>query len=141
MSEETIVNHQAGEEEPSDVKQGSEVTRRNFLQYAVAATSGVAITSLLSPVALKTLAQQVAGPCPPGQPLQPIMEITSSSATKTLQAVLKVLDEQRTYLAPPDNGAAGICVPNTGQMRYISGYDPATPSRVWPTTKGVPSTA
>src|SRR6185312_855229 len=141
MSEETIVKDQVGEEESSDAKQASEVTRRNFLQYALAATSGLAMTSLLPPFALKTWAQQVAGPCPPGQPLQPIMEIRSSSATKTLQAVLKVLDEQRTYLAPPANGAAGICVPNTGQMRYISGYDPATPSRVWPTTKGVPSTA
>jgi FtsP/CotA-like multicopper oxidase with cupredoxin domain len=144
MLEATIGKDQTGEEdrnETANVEQGSEVTRRNFLQYAIAATSGLAITSLLPPFALKTWAQQVAGPCPPGQPLQTIMEIVSSSSTKTLQAVLKVLDEPRTYLAPPNDGAAGVCVPNTGQMRYIAGYDPANPSMMWPTTKGVPSTA
>ena len=49
MLEETIVKDQIGEEdrnESSSVQQRSEVTRRNFLQYAIAATSGLAITSL-----------------------------------------------------------------------------------------------
>lgn len=142
MSEEMIVKDQAGEEdhnESSYVTQESEVTRRNFLQYSIAATSGLAMSSMLPPFFTKAWAQQ--GPCPPGQPLQTIMEITSSSSTKTLQAVLKILDESRTYLAPPTDGAAGICAPNTGQMRYIAGYDPANPSKTWPTTKGVPSPA
>jgi FtsP/CotA-like multicopper oxidase with cupredoxin domain len=129
MLDEKIVKDQAGEEdrhESSDVKQTSEVTRRNFLQHVMAAASGLTLSSLLPP--LKTWARA----CPPGQPLQTIMEIKSSSATKTLQAVLKVLDENRTYLAPG-------CVSNSGQMRYISGYDPAYPRNVWPTTRGVPS--
>lgn len=139
MLEETIVKEQAGEEErngSSNVKQESDVTRRNFLQHAMAAASGLALYSLLPPFATKAWAQA----CPPGQPLQSIMEIKSSSATKTLQAVLKILDENRTYLAPPISGAAG-CVPNSGQMRYIAGYDPTNPRMVWPTTKGVPSPA
>ena len=134
MLDETIVKDQAGEEdrnESSDVKQEPEVTRRNFLQHAIAAASGLALYSSLPPLAAKAWAQ---APCPPGQPLQTILEIKSSSATKTLQAVLKVLDENRTYLAPG-------CVTNSGQMRYISGYDPAYPRNVWPTTKGVPSPA
>jgi FtsP/CotA-like multicopper oxidase with cupredoxin domain len=142
MLEETIVKDQMGEEdrnESSSVQQRSEVTRRNFLQYAIAATSGLAITYFLPPFALKALAQQVARPCPPGQPLQTIMEITSSKSTKTLQAILKILDEKRTYLAPAPDGTAGVCVPNTGQMRYIAGYDPLDASKMWPTTQGVPS--
>jgi FtsP/CotA-like multicopper oxidase with cupredoxin domain len=132
MLDETNVKDQAGEEarnESSNVKQESEVARRDFLQHAIAAASGLTLYSLLPPFATKTWAQ---APCPPGQSLQTIMEIKSSSATKTLQAVLKILDENRTYLAPG-------CVPNSGQMRYISGYDPANPRNVWPTTKGVPS--
>ncbi len=141
MSKEMIVKAQAGEEdrnESSNVKQDAEVTRRNFLKYSLATVSGLAMSSMLPPFFTKVWAQQ-GTPCPPGQPLQTIMEITSSASTKTLQAVLKILDEKRTYLAPPPSGTAGMCMPNTGQMRYISGYDPATPSKIWPTTKGVPS--
>ena len=77
----------------------------------------------------------------PASRFQTIMEITRSSSTKTLQAVLKILDENRTYLAPPTDGTAGVCATNSGQMRYISGYDPTNPSKMWPTTKGVPSPA
>jgi FtsP/CotA-like multicopper oxidase with cupredoxin domain len=143
MSKEIIVKDQPGEKdrnESSDVKQKSEVTRRSFLQYAIAAASGLTMSSVLPPFFTEAWAQQ-GGPCPPGQPLQTIMEITSSKTTKTLQAVLKVLDEHRTYLAPASSGAAGQCAPNSGQMRYISGYDPTNPGKVWPTTKGVPSPA
>src|SRR5215813_10082512 len=141
MLEETIVNDHAGEEdrnESHNSKHALEVTRRDFIQLAVAAASGFAITSLLPPhLANRTLAQGVIT-CPPGQPLQTIMEIKSNSATKVLQAVLTILDEQKTYLAPAMNGK---CIPNTGRMRYISGHDEATPNQVWPTTHGVPSTA
>lgn len=142
MLEETIVD-QAGEEDLKSLsiaRRESEVTRRDFLQRAMAFASGLAVSSLLPSFAIKTWAQQ-AVTCPPGEPLQTIMEITRSSTTKTLQAVLKILDENRTYWAPPSDGAAGKCVRNSGQMRYISGYDPATPGTVWPTTKGVPSPA
>lgn len=137
MLDEIIVKEQAGEEdrsESSNAKQESEVTRRSFLQQAMAVASGLAITSLLPPRFAETWARQSATPYT-GQPLQTIMEIKSSSATKTLQAVLKILDEKRTYLAAP----ASAPVLNTGQMRYIAGYDPTNPSRVWPTTTGVPS--
>ncbi len=145
MFGEAIVKDQTGEEdrhESSNAKQNSGVTRRDFLRQAMALASGLAITSMLPPCfATKAWAQQIGVPipCPLGQPLQTIMEFRSSSATKTLQAVLKILDEKRTYLAPPNSGAAGMCEYNTGQMRYISGYDPANPGRVWPPTKGVPS--
>lgn len=151
MLEETKIKDQAGQEdrnESSNIKQKSEVTRRDFLQRAMAVASGLAFTSLLPRFDIKTWAQQMAAPCPqpaapcpPGEMLQSIMEIRSSGATKTLNGVLKILDEQRTYLAPPSDGASGICVPNCGQMRYIAGYDQATPTKVWPTIHGVPSPA
>ena len=136
---ETIVKDQAGEQnrnESSNVKQELEVARRDFLLHAMAAASGLALSSLLPPFAREAWAQ--AGPCPPGQSLEPIMEITSSSATKTLQAVLKILDEKKTYLAPPPDGTAGKCLPSSGQMRYFSGFDATNPSKIWPTTMGVP---
>ena len=144
MPRTTFVNDQACEEDghkPTSATQKAEVTRRDFLQQALAMASGLALSSMVLPrFATNIWAQGVPAPCPPGQPLQAIMEIKSSSVTKTLQAVLKILDEQRTYLAAQPDGAAGICVPNTGQMRYFSAYDPASPRMVWPTTTGLPST-
>lgn len=144
MSDETNVKDQAGEEdrnESSDAKQESEVTRRNFLQQAMAVASGLAITSMLPPSFTEALAQQGVIPCPPGQPLQSIMEIRRSDTTKTLLAVLKVLDEEKSYLAPPNDATAGKCFPSTGRMRYIAGYDQTNPRSVWPTAKGVPNPA
>jgi FtsP/CotA-like multicopper oxidase with cupredoxin domain len=142
MSDETNVKDQAGEEERDesfDAKQESEVARRIFLQQAMAVASGLAIASLLPPRFAEALALQAEPSCPPpGQPLQTIMEIESSSATKTLQAVLKILDEKKCFLAPPVNGGPGY-VPDSGQMRYIAGYDPTKPGSVWPTAKGVPN--
>jgi FtsP/CotA-like multicopper oxidase with cupredoxin domain len=140
MFEETIVNDQAGAQDRNEsvtVQQASEVTRRDFLERAMAVASGLALYSLLPPFVSKSWAQQIV-PCPPGQPLQTVMEITSSTTTRVLQAILKILDENKTFWAPPTDGSAG-CVSNSGQMRYIAGYDPATPTRVWPTTKGVPN--
>lgn len=142
MSDETNVKAQAGEEdrnESSDAKQESGVTRRKFLQQAMVGASGLAITSMLPPSFTEALAQQGVIPCPPGKPLQSIMEIKRSDTTKTLQAVLKVLDENKAYLAPPNDGTAGKCLPSTGRMRYIAGYDLTNPGSVWPTAKGVPN--
>jgi FtsP/CotA-like multicopper oxidase with cupredoxin domain len=143
MSEDMIVKDQAGHEgleETASVQPESNVTRRNFLQFAIGAASGVAVVSMLPPFATKAWAQAVnrTGPCPPGQALQSVMEIRSSSTTKTLQAVLKVLDAPMTYLGPPVSGVKGECTTNTGQMRYVTGYDPASPVKSRPTTRTAP---
>jgi len=133
MFEETIVNDQAGEQdhnESSIMKRVSELTRRAFLERSMFAASGVALSSLLPSFVGRASAEVLPDTCPPAPPLQEIMEIKSSG--KTLKAVLKILDEKKTYLAPG-------CVPNSGQMRYFSGYDATNPSNVWPTTKGVPN--
>ena len=128
MSEEKVFTDQADEEDrngSSNMKEQSAFSRRDFLKKTMAVTSGLALFSMLPKFATGVWAEMAfpAAACPPGQPLQEIMEIKSSG--KTLNAVLKILDEKRTYLAAK-------CVPNTAQMRYISGYDPSTPSKVWP---------
>ncbi len=149
MSQETIITDQAGEADPNEsarVKQKPGTTRRDFLQLAIAITSGAAITTMLPGLARKLwLAEAQAAQCDPaapGQSLQTIMEIKSGGAgpSKTLKAVLKLLDENKVYLgSPPQGSSLPSC--NSGQMRYLSGYDASAPPigrRVWPTKHGVP---
>src|SRR5262245_7125750 len=118
MLEETIVKDQVGEEDcnesSNNAKPKSELTRRDFLRRAGVVASGLAISWMMPRSLVKYAWAQTPSPCPPGQPVQTIMEITSSPATKVLQAVMKILDENKTYLAPPPDGAAGMCVTNTG---------------------------
>jgi FtsP/CotA-like multicopper oxidase with cupredoxin domain len=148
MSEETIDTDQAGAEVPTesaDVKNGSGLTRRNFLQHAIAVSSGLAIGSMLPGFAREflvpeALAQGTPSCLAPGQMLQTIMEIKSAGTgpAKTLKAVIKLLDENKAFLAQ-GNGAPAC---NTGQMRYFSGYDAnsaAITKQVWPTVHGVPN--
>ncbi len=146
MSEKTIVTDQAAEENSKSarVKQESETSRRNFLQQAIAAGSGLAICSMVPALARESWLTQRPNcdPAAGGQPLQSVMEIKSSGAgpTKTLKAVIKVLDEEKVYLGSPLTGqSAPSC--NSGQMRYFSGYDASLPPLgrpVWPKTHGVP---
>ena len=147
MSEKTIVTDQASEEnsnESARVEQESETTRRNFLQLAMAAGSGLAICSMVPALARESWLTQRPNcdPAAGGQPLQSIMEIKSSGAgpTKTLKAVIKVLDEEKVYLGSPLTGqSAPSC--NTGRMRYFSGYDASASSyqrKVWPAVHGIP---
>ena len=148
MSEKTIVTDQASEEnsnESARVEQESETTRRNFLQLAMAAGSGLAICSMVPALARESWLTQRPNcdPAAGGQPLQSIMEIKSSGAgpTKTLKAVIKVLDEEKVYLGSPLAGQSGPSC-NTGRMRYFSGYDASLPPLgrpVWPKVHGVPS--
>jgi len=147
MSEKTIVTDQASEEnsnESARVEQESETTRRSFLQLAMAAGSGLAICSMVPALARESWLTQRPNcdPAAGGQPLQSIMEIKSSGAgpTKTLKAVIKVLDEEKVYLGSPLTGqSAPSC--NTGRMRYFSGYDASASSyqrKVWPAVHGIP---
>ena len=108
------------------------ISRRDFLHRTMAVTWGLALSSMLpSFVRNSSVKGMLQGTCPQSPALQEVAEIRSSG--KVLQAVLKVLDESRTYLAPG-------CIPNTGQMRYIAGFD-TNLNKVWPTTTGVPSPA
>jgi FtsP/CotA-like multicopper oxidase with cupredoxin domain len=148
MSEEMIITDQAGEEaltESAHAKHNSDVTRRNFLQQAMALAGGVAIGSMIPAFGRGSwFIQDPArcNPAAPGQTLQSIMEIKSAGAgpAKTLKAVIKVLDEEKVYLGQPGAGqSAPSC--NSGQMRYFSGYDASAPPLgrpVWPRVHGVP---
>ncbi len=145
MSEERIVTEQAGEEdrnESSNIKQQSEVTRRDFLLRAMA--GGLAIGAILPSLASEPWIVGAQAPkcMAAGQMLQSIMEIKSAGtgATKTLEAVLKVLDEDKTYWGQPDKGQT-LPSCQSGRMRYIAGYDMNNPSNVWPKTLGVPTPA
>lgn len=143
MSAERIVKNQAGEgksNDSSDNKQESGVTRRNFLQQTMAVASGLALSSWLTGYIPDAWAGQAQAPVclATGRSLPEIMEIKSSSANKTLKAVMKMLNENKTYLAPSAQGG-GKTVCNSGQMRFFTGYDPATPGNVWPKTLGVPN--
>jgi len=124
------------------ITEESGFTRRDFLQRSMAVASGLVIGSLLPSYATDVLTSvPQCGPGPgQGQPLQKVMEIRSAGSgtgPKTLQAVLKILDEPRTYYG----NIAGGTTPTVqcSQMRYISGYDMNNPSDVWPKIKGAPS--
>ena len=140
MPEKQIVKHQAGVEQrnesgETDHKQKS-VNRREFLQKSMIVTSGLALTSMLPAFATEAWATAAqAASCQTGQTLMPIMEITAkypnAGSTGTLQGVIKVLNENKSYLAASAAGG-GKTTCASGQMRYFSGYDKTNPSQVWP---------
>jgi FtsP/CotA-like multicopper oxidase with cupredoxin domain len=138
-SEERIVSDQADEQDGIESSKNKELalTRRDFLHKTMAVTSALAISSMLPSFVTDAWAEALPAAlvCPPGQPLQHVMEI--KSVGKTLKAILKILDDNMTYLAPG-------CVTNTGQMRYISGYDASINlplRRAWPFNHKVPNPA
>jgi FtsP/CotA-like multicopper oxidase with cupredoxin domain len=145
MSEKTIVTDQAGEgnsNESARVKQKSETSRRNFLQLAIAAGSGLAIYSMVPALVKESwFAQQPnCNPAAGGQPLQSIMEI-KTGPNNILKGVLKLLDEKKVYLGQPNSGSSSLSC-NSGQMRYLSGYDANLPPlgrKTWPFVHGVPA--
>lgn len=140
MPEKQIVKNQAGVEEGNDssdsdqdVKSG--VSRREFLQKSMMVTSGLALSAMLpafTPEERAVVAQTLT--CKTGQPLVTIMEIPAKSpqpgAPGVLQAVIRILNEKKEYLAASRTAGQTVC--NNGQMRYFSGYDKTNPSKVWP---------
>jgi FtsP/CotA-like multicopper oxidase with cupredoxin domain len=146
MVEKRSITDQVEETDQNDsssMTEESGFTRRDFLQQSMAVASGLALGSMLPSFAkdLMTAEPQTSTCVNPGQPLQTIMEIKSAGSgtgPKTLQAVLKILDETRWYWGQTSStNNAPNC--QTGPMRYISGYDMNNPSDVWPKIKGSPS--
>lgn len=140
MSDERNIEKQAGEEgtvDSSDNNQESAVTRRDFLRRTMVATSGLALSSMLPAFDGQEQAAAMQAPscAAAGQALVPIEEITRKNGM--LQAVLKVLNENKSYWTASATGATPVC--DTGQMRFFSGYSVANPSQKWPRTSGVPS--
>src|ERR1700756_113592 len=72
--------------------------------------------------------------CPPeGQPLLKIPQITRDEATKRLEAVLEVSDQDRVVWFPATS--ATTCA--TQHLRYFEGFSPVHPDEKWPVTNGV----
>lgn len=148
MPERQILKNIAGEGNDSgdsdhDLKSG--LTRREFLHKSMMVTSGLALSAMLSAFAPEDWAVVAQSPpCKPGQPLTTIMEIPARSPAGTpgtLQAVIKILNEKKEYLAASKTANQTVC--KSGQMRYFSAYDKTNPGTVWPEsfpeTKGGPA--
>lgn len=103
--------------------------RREFLGQSIAATSGIALLSVMKPSMLEAATQ--AAPCPPpGPPLVAVGEITSNG--KILQAVMRVTNGTR-------NVPTSLTAPPTPTMlRYFEGVNPADSSQKWPVTPSAP---
>src|SRR6185295_7612467 len=98
--------------------------------------SGLALGSMLPSFTAKEWVDAAqATTCQANQTLMPIMEIGAKYPTKgapgTLQAVIKVLNEQKSYLAASSAGG-GKTTCASGQMRYFSAYDKNDSAKVWP---------
>lgn len=128
MSDEIVFTDQAGEEdrnESYDITGQPGFTRRDFLTKTMAVAGGLALFSVLPRFATNGWAGMAfpAMACPNPQPLQTITQIQSQG--NVLNTILKILDEQRTYIGPN-------CAPSSGRMRYIAAVDPNTKATIWP---------
>ena len=135
MSDEIVFTDQAGEDRnaSSNTTDESGFTRRDFLTRTLAVAGGLALFSTLPRLVTGVLAETAAFPlmaCPNPQPLQSITEIQSSG--KVLNTILKILDENKSYVGPN-------CAASTGRMRYIAAVDPNTRTTIWPPNPKVPS--
>ncbi len=141
MPEKQIVSNQARIDDGNDAgdqKQKSDVSRREFLQKSMMVTSSLALTAMLPSFTRAGLSgglAPAAATCQTGQPLMKVMEISAKrpnpTSTGTLQAVIKIINENKQYLAASAAGG-GKTTCASGQMRYFSGYDKGNPGTVWP---------
>ena len=97
------------------------------LLFASAATFAL----LLQPIAAHA---QSFIKCPPlGQPLLKVPEITRDDATKRLQAVMEVSDQDRVVWFT--TLGADVCAAQ--HMRFFEGYSPVHPNEKWPVSNGL----
>ena len=112
------------------------VTRRDFIGTSLAAGAAVALGAALPAGTEAGLAQT---PAPPvaGQPLPTIAEIVKTTPTGPVQGVIKILNENKTYLGA-SKATPGTTVAQTGQMRYFTGSLPGG-REIWPPKNGNPA--
>jgi FtsP/CotA-like multicopper oxidase with cupredoxin domain len=90
-----------------------------------------AVAVLLTPIAANA---QSFVKCPPlGQELLKVPEITRDDATKKLQAVMKVSDQDRMVWFP--RLGADVCAAQ--HLRFFEGYSPVHPNETWPVVNGL----
>ena len=112
-------------------------TRREFVGRALAAGTGMALGAIL-PHSGETVAAQSTPTCAtPGQTLVPIAEIKKTAPNGPVQGIIKILNENKTYLGASKTAGAGpVC--QSGQMRYFAASLPNGP-QIWPPKTGNPS--
>ena len=74
---------------------------------------------------------------PAGQALAEIAEIAKTTANGPVQGVIKILNENKTYIGA-SKATPGTTAPQTGQMRYFAGSLPGGPD-IWPPKNGSPA--
>jgi FtsP/CotA-like multicopper oxidase with cupredoxin domain len=112
----------------------ADASRRDFLSRALTVGAGLTLGAALPDVPEAVEAQTAPACAPAGQTLVPIQELGKTGAGP-VQAVIKILNENKTYWAKSSSGGAPVC--QSGQMRYITGSKPGGP-QLWPKTQGTP---
>jgi FtsP/CotA-like multicopper oxidase with cupredoxin domain len=119
----------------SKPKSTADASRRDFLTRALTVGAGLTLGAALPDLPETVEAQTTPACAPAGQTLATIQEIGKTAKDGPVQAVIKILNENKSYWAKSSSGGAPVC--QTGQMRYIAGSHPGGP-QIWPKTQGVP---
>jgi FtsP/CotA-like multicopper oxidase with cupredoxin domain len=112
------------------------VTRREFLGTGLAAGAAVALGVALPTASESSVVQAPAGTSV-GQKLVEIAEIRKTTPNGPVQAVIKILNENKTYIGA-SKAAPGTTAQQSGQMRYLAGSLPGGPE-IWPPKNGSPN--
>jgi FtsP/CotA-like multicopper oxidase with cupredoxin domain len=114
------------------------VTRREFIGTSLAAGAAVALGAALPAATESIVAQAPSGTAgtTAGQTLIGIGEIKKTTATGPVQGVIKILNENKTYLGA-SKATPGTTTPQTGQMRYFASALPD--GTIWPPKNGSPA--
>ncbi|MFL6277588.1 MAG: multicopper oxidase domain-containing protein [Blastocatellia bacterium] len=112
---------EAAQAAPATKAERIRATRRQFLQQALAVTSGIALAEILPPALLA--AEPQGATCPTGLPELVKVQELDSQGTGKLQAVIKVLNGNRVVPGRTDNP----------MLRYFAGFKPTDlRNPVWP---------
>jgi FtsP/CotA-like multicopper oxidase with cupredoxin domain len=110
-------------------------TRRGFLGKTLAGGAALALGAMLPENA--GAQAPVCAPPAAGQTLATIGEIKKTAPGGPVQGVIKVLNENKSYLGKSNAGGGPVC--QSGQMRYLAGSMPGSNTPVWPLTTGNPA--
>jgi FtsP/CotA-like multicopper oxidase with cupredoxin domain len=109
------------------------VTRREFIGTTLAAGAAVALGAALPAAVESSVAQAPAGTAV-GQTLANIAEIGKALEGGPVRGVIKILNENKTYLG---KATAGGTTSQSGQMRYFAGS--VGGADIWPPKNGSPA--
>jgi FtsP/CotA-like multicopper oxidase with cupredoxin domain len=105
-------------------------TRREFLGKTLAVGAGVALGANLLPQASQTVEAQSCSAPVAGQPLVAIGEIKKMTPNAPVAGLISITNSTKTYLGASTQGSAPV--PQSGQMRFFTGYMPGSNTPIWP---------